>query len=351
VHPVSQDHFAPSSQTVREVLRDQLKSCHAAICLVGRVYGHEPRRWADGPRRSYTQLEYDIARELGMPVFSFLASESCPLAPHPPEAPDEQALQVKHREAIENDDHAYFVFDDLPTLTRLVARIRFDELRQGQAKRRGILHLWLLGAGIAVLGVAASVALPIALKQSASRDGQASESLPPNSPSTSTPLSLELNKSNYAEGDLLELTITLARPGYLYVGAVWANGEVYLLYPNFYHPLNGENWLEAGTTLRLPRDLPATAQGAVVTYPIQFPADLSEPRVQESIFAFVTAEKLELPDLEADLGPAFRRLGVLRQEEQIRIRGPRPLLQMPEWTPDLPEEALVVQSYFLKKSQ
>jgi hypothetical protein len=60
--PVLQDHFAPDYRTVVEMLRARIETCDAVICLVGRVYGQEPlTRSADQPRRSYTQLEYEIA--------------------------------------------------------------------------------------------------------------------------------------------------------------------------------------------------------------------------------------------------------------------------------------------------
>ena len=68
--PVHQDHFPPDYRTVMEMLRARIASCDAVICLVGSVYGQEPlTRAADQPRRSYTQMEYEIAVELNKPVF------------------------------------------------------------------------------------------------------------------------------------------------------------------------------------------------------------------------------------------------------------------------------------------
>ena len=78
--PVVQDHFAQAYRSVTEMLREKIGQCDAAICLVGRRYGHEPpHRDADQPRRSYTQLEYEVAVELGKPVFVFVATDDCPL--------------------------------------------------------------------------------------------------------------------------------------------------------------------------------------------------------------------------------------------------------------------------------
>ena len=71
--PVTQDHFAPDSRAVKQMLRDRIAACDAVICLVGAVYGHEPKQHDDGPRRSFTQLEYDIAVELRKQQYITLA--------------------------------------------------------------------------------------------------------------------------------------------------------------------------------------------------------------------------------------------------------------------------------------
>lgn len=65
-HPVSQDHFdVPTHRAVAAMLRKKIEACDALIHIVGRAYGFEPQqREPDDRRRSYTQLEYDIACEL-----------------------------------------------------------------------------------------------------------------------------------------------------------------------------------------------------------------------------------------------------------------------------------------------
>src|SRR5260370_42283579 len=78
--PVVQDHFGPDYRTVVEMLREKIGACDAVICLVGSAFGREPEgRAADQPRRSYTQLEYEIAVELRKPVVVFVATDACPL--------------------------------------------------------------------------------------------------------------------------------------------------------------------------------------------------------------------------------------------------------------------------------
>ncbi len=71
--PVEQTNFPPDAATVREMLRTKISACHAVVHLAGEVYGAEPQeRKPDDPRRSYTQLEYDIGRELKKPVYVFV---------------------------------------------------------------------------------------------------------------------------------------------------------------------------------------------------------------------------------------------------------------------------------------
>src|SRR5437763_1913265 len=59
---VHQDEFPPDYRSVWEILRQRIVECDAVVCLVGFAFGREPRDVPPGcPRRSYTQLEFDIA--------------------------------------------------------------------------------------------------------------------------------------------------------------------------------------------------------------------------------------------------------------------------------------------------
>ena len=70
-YPVVQDYFAPDDTTVTEMLRKKIKSCDAVIHIVGQCYGSEPRSTSiDKPRRSYTQLEADMARKMRKRYFT-----------------------------------------------------------------------------------------------------------------------------------------------------------------------------------------------------------------------------------------------------------------------------------------
>ncbi|MFI5457745.1 MAG: DUF4062 domain-containing protein [Isosphaerales bacterium] len=132
--PVLQDHFAPEAvyRTVVEMLRARIKSCDAVICLVGRVYGEEPRtRSENQPRRSYTQLEYEIAvepREPPMPVFVFIATNDCP-ADHPDDPPEDdelRCLQLEHLKRLQGSDRSWMPFRSREDLIAQVGRMRFD---------------------------------------------------------------------------------------------------------------------------------------------------------------------------------------------------------------------------------
>src|SRR6266550_521305 len=65
----NQSSFAPDYRTVEEMLRRKLIDADAVIHIVGFRFGAEPNQHpSDVPRGSYTQMEFDIARELQKPV-------------------------------------------------------------------------------------------------------------------------------------------------------------------------------------------------------------------------------------------------------------------------------------------
>src|SRR6267143_5112903 len=79
------------------------------------------------PRRSYTQMEFDIARKLEKPVFIFISNDaSVRQPPLPGEQPeDDQAvrLQLAHREGVTKTNYLYYFFKDQAELCKLVAEI------------------------------------------------------------------------------------------------------------------------------------------------------------------------------------------------------------------------------------
>jgi len=124
--PVEQTNFPPDFRSVEQMLEAKIRDCYAVICLVGFVYGAEPAdRPADRPRRSYTQMESDIAHRLGKPVYQFLANEDCAFDAHAGESPELQALQLAHRQAIEAGVQIFERFSNQTQLRERIGHIQF----------------------------------------------------------------------------------------------------------------------------------------------------------------------------------------------------------------------------------
>jgi len=64
IFPIEESTFTLAYGPLTEMLRDLIGRCDAVIHLVGFYYGAEPpQRPVSKPRRSYTQIEYDVARQ------------------------------------------------------------------------------------------------------------------------------------------------------------------------------------------------------------------------------------------------------------------------------------------------
>jgi tetratricopeptide (TPR) repeat protein len=108
--PVVQDEFPVQSDygTIVQMLRDKLAPCDAVIHLAGLYYGFEPSNAPAGEqRRSYTQLEYELGKELRRQVFRFIAREN-----YQPDKPitqtaEQQELQRVHRERLTRGSELY----------------------------------------------------------------------------------------------------------------------------------------------------------------------------------------------------------------------------------------------------
>ena len=150
--PVVQEYFPPDTHTVRVMLREKISACDAVIHLAGECYGAEPHERAPGePRRSYTQLEYDLARELQKPVYIFVCGEGFPYDPHPPEPEELRALQRAHRTTLMAGDALYLPIRDPQDLEVHVRELqtRVEKLGKELSRTRS----WL-GRGVAAALVA-----------------------------------------------------------------------------------------------------------------------------------------------------------------------------------------------------
>jgi tetratricopeptide (TPR) repeat protein len=183
-HPVEQTNFGPDWRTVQEMLTEKIEGCHALIHIAGFRYGAEPDPAtlpAGTPRRSYTQIEYSIGRELQtnrgeqhFRVYTFVCSTDFPYdepiiregGELPKEADDVLALQRVHRQNLLSDPHLYEQPADVATVEASVLSLREQvlalfteqlEVRQEvrQARRFGLravvailLTLVLVGLGV-----------------------------------------------------------------------------------------------------------------------------------------------------------------------------------------------------------
>src|SRR5262249_54861167 len=128
-YPDEQTTFGPDYRSVRHMLEEKLRDCQALIHIVGLRYGAEPDRASlprRTPRRSYTQLEYDIGRTVaktrgdkGFRVYTFVCSEDFPYDGADPEPPEKRALQDAHRQAILTGEPVY---ETVATIDVLKAR-------------------------------------------------------------------------------------------------------------------------------------------------------------------------------------------------------------------------------------
>lgn len=140
--PVVQDHFPPGAGEVRAMLRERIAGCQAVIHIAGECYGHEPQeRLPADPRRSYTQLEYDIARELKKPLYTFLCAPDFPYDTHDPEPVDLRALQDAHRAILTAGDYLYLPIKDPRELSERVRELqtRVESLTRDLQKTRNWL--------------------------------------------------------------------------------------------------------------------------------------------------------------------------------------------------------------------
>ena len=108
--PVVQDEFPVQSDynTIVQMLRDKMAPCDAVIHLAGLYYGFEPSHRPDGElRRSYTQLEYELGKELKRQVFRFIAREDYARDNEFTQTDEQANLQRLHRQRLMKGNEAW----------------------------------------------------------------------------------------------------------------------------------------------------------------------------------------------------------------------------------------------------
>jgi hypothetical protein len=124
IFPIEQSNFELAHGPLTRVLHDLIDRCDAVIHLAGFYYGAEPpQRPVGKPRRSYTQIEYDVARELGKPIYLFLATKDCKTDETLVQTNEEKSLQMAHRQGIQTCGDIYYSFTSREELASQVLKL------------------------------------------------------------------------------------------------------------------------------------------------------------------------------------------------------------------------------------
>src|SRR5205809_3757314 len=183
--PVEQTNFAPDYRSVQGMIEHKIADCEAVIHIVGLRYGAEPdlSTLPEGAaRRSYTQMEADIARQLGKKLYLFVCSEDFPYDDAPPESEDLQALQQAYRAEISKSKTVRTEVADREELGRKVRELQFEleklKSKIGQDRRRMVALLAALLVVLSGIGAGIWWWLPSVIERKISFDrGKAREQL------------------------------------------------------------------------------------------------------------------------------------------------------------------------------
>jgi tetratricopeptide (TPR) repeat protein len=160
--PIEQTNFPPDYRSVREMIEEKIAGCEAVIHIVGIRYGAEPdpSTLPEGAaRRSYTQMEADIARKLEKKLYLFFCPEDFPYDQATAESEELQGLQRAYRAEIAKGEMLRTEVKDREELGRKVRELQFEleKLKSeiGRNQRRVVVSLVVLllllggiGAGI-----------------------------------------------------------------------------------------------------------------------------------------------------------------------------------------------------------
>lgn len=160
-HPVEQTNFPPDYREVEQVLKEKVASCAAVVHIVGMRYGAEPDPAAlppDSQRRSFTQTEVEIARQLTKKVYVFLCPPEFPYDACEEEPAELQELQKRYRATISDDPHLRSEVDTREALATRVRELQLDlqTLRQdvSRAGQRVLVGAAVMAVLLAVIGAA-----------------------------------------------------------------------------------------------------------------------------------------------------------------------------------------------------
>ena len=128
--PVEQSNFPPDYRSVQEMIEHKIGLCDAVIHIVGQRYGAEPDPASlpeNAPRRSYTQMEADVARQLSKKLYLFVCTEDFPYDQAPLEKEELQVLQRAYRDEISKSKTLRTKVTNREELGRKVREIQLKE--------------------------------------------------------------------------------------------------------------------------------------------------------------------------------------------------------------------------------
>jgi len=183
--PIEQTNFPPDYRSVREMIEEKVAGCEAVIQIVGIRYGAEPdpSTLPEGAaRRSYTQMEADIARKLEKKLYLFVCPEDFPYDQATAESEELQGLQRAYRAEIAKGEILRTEVKDREELGRKVRELQFEleKLKSeiGRNQRRVVLSLVVLLLLLGGIGAGIWWWLPAVVKKEVSYDrGRAREQL------------------------------------------------------------------------------------------------------------------------------------------------------------------------------
>ncbi len=125
--PLEQPDFSTGQGKVVDMLRREIEGCDAVICLVGPVYGTASDvAGPDGVFKSYTRLEFEIACELGKPIYIFIAREDAVIDEHKAEPEWARQAQASYLATFRQGTRLFHEFRDSSILTELILRLPLE---------------------------------------------------------------------------------------------------------------------------------------------------------------------------------------------------------------------------------
>lgn len=155
--PKEQSDFSLSGKSLVEHLRTLIQDSEGVIHLVGTCFGAEappPYTTSDRPR-SYTQLEHDLALQLGKPLYVLFCAPDFPFDAHEPEPDVKSTLQLQYREELKRGgiDRRTIRSQEELRAQVLALRIVFDATRKDMARQQRRTRLIAaLATGVLVIG-------------------------------------------------------------------------------------------------------------------------------------------------------------------------------------------------------